>query len=270
MSPDRQETTSSEGGWLSRSVSVRLMNCGWLGLTAWHYDRMASPYWRLYWNANAGASVALGDRVTPLTPSCYVLISPFTPFDARLQRPVRHLNLQFTTEPGRLLSPGVWSFPITASIKSLLAEIVRRLHAEGEQRSLTTSLCCQALVYEALRAFPDGQLTFERRDERVERVVRIMEVNLSKPLPIAALAQRAGMHCNTLTRLFKQYTGHGPQDYCIHLRMEKAVMLLLSTRHSMEEIAEQTGFCSRFHLSRAFKHRFGNGPAAFRKMHGVG
>ena len=111
------------------------------------------------------------------------------------------------------------------------------------------------------------KLTFGRSDERVDRAVRIMEGHLSTPLPTTELARRLGLHFNTFTRLFKRETGHPPWNYYNHLRMQRAVLLLLSTRFSIKEIAEETGFCDRYHFSRAFARRHGVGPARFRLIH---
>jgi len=95
--------------------------------------------------------------------------------------------------------------------------------------------------------------------------MRMMESQLSEPLAIAELARRTGMHVNTFTRLFKRATGHAPQGYYNRLRLQRAVLLLLSTHHTIDDIAEQTGFCDRFHFSRAFARQYGSGPADFRR-----
>ena len=48
-------------------------------------------------------------------------------------------------------------------------------------------------------------------------------------------------------------------------RVERACVLLHATGNSIEQIAEATGFCDRYHFTRVFTRLRGVSPAAFRK-----
>ncbi|MDD5704569.1 MAG: AraC family transcriptional regulator [Kiritimatiellae bacterium] len=262
------KTLVTYGGLPTQPVGLQLIDCGWVRLLAWQYASIAAPYWRLYWNGNSGASLLFDGRCTHLVPSRGVLIPPQTACATRLRQPVWHFCMHFVTVPSGLwMSPGVYPFAVGHRLRPLLDDLAQRLRDETPRIGLRTTLLCHSLVYDALSQVADGGLAPRWKDERIERVVRLMAGNLSTPLSVSELAHRTGMHLNTFIRFFKRVTGHTPHDYYKHLRMERAVFLLLSTRGSIEEVAAQTGYCDRFDFSRAFARRHGIGPAAFRRRH---
>jgi transcriptional regulator GlxA family with amidase domain len=61
-----------------------------------------------------------------------------------------------------------------------------------------------------------------------------------------------------------------PRQYLMRLRLERAQRLIGTTPFTLEAIAEQLGFSSAFHLSAAFKKRFGVPPAVWRRGAGGG
>jgi transcriptional regulator GlxA family with amidase domain len=66
-------------------------------------------------------------------------------------------------------------------------------------------------------------------------------------------------------REFKRRTGLAPGQYLMRLRLERAQRLLGATPATLEAVSEQVGFSSAFHLSAAFKARFGVAPKVWRK-----
>ncbi|MEI8078649.1 MAG: hypothetical protein WCH61_03345, partial [bacterium] len=64
---------------------IQLLTCDHTRLDGrWNVDNYAAPYWRLYWNAQAGAQVTLDGVTTALEPNRFVLIPPETPFAGRV------------------------------------------------------------------------------------------------------------------------------------------------------------------------------------------
>ena len=74
------------------------------------------------------------------------------------------------------------------------------------------------------------------------------------------------MSKNAFMRLFKAQYGLTPHTVIQRKRIEKACIMLHFSNASIEQIAEATGFCDRFHFSRTFKHIQGIAPAAFRRQ----
>jgi AraC-like DNA-binding protein len=67
-----------------------------------------------------------------------------------------------------------------------------------------------------------------------------------------------------LRKDFKRLTGFAPNQYLLHLRLEKVKELLKNTGLSISEIAYQTGFESVSYLSKIFKKKMGIGPRGWR------
>lgn len=66
-------------------------------------------------------------------------------------------------------------------------------------------------------------------------------------------------------RMFKNYTGLSPRQYCLQIKIMRAKELLLSTNLSVKEISYELGFESIHYFSRLFKQKTGISPAKFRK-----
>lgn len=65
-------------------------------------------------------------------------------------------------------------------------------------------------------------------------------------------------------RMFKNYTGLSPRQYCLQLKIMRAKELLLSTDLSVKEISYELGFESIHYFSRMFKQKTGKSPSEFR------
>ncbi len=76
-----------------------------------------------------------------------------------------------------------------------------------------------------------------------------------------------GYHPYHITRVVKKETGMSLRNYVIHYRLRVAKDLLLTTRHTVAEIAFRTGFCSSAYFSKTFKEHSGLSPKEYRKIH---
>lgn len=69
-----------------------------------------------------------------------------------------------------------------------------------------------------------------------------------------------------LIRCFRRELNCTPHDYLLDHRLREAKQRLTTSAFSIEEIAEQCGFNSVSHFSRAFRKRIGMTPSEFRKI----
>lgn len=100
---------------------------------------------------------------------------------------------------------------------------------------------------------------------KVRQAERLMVERLAEGADMPALARELEMDYTRFRREFKKSTGLAPHQYLMRLRLEKAQRLLGATPATLDAIAEQAGFSSAFHLSAAFKDRFGVAPAHWRR-----
>ncbi len=91
--------------------------------------------------------------------------------------------------------------------------------------------------------------------------------NLHRPVTLAEMAQRA--HCSerTLLRQFRAETGQSPQQWLSARRVEAARAMLETTRHTVEEIARDTGLGTGANLRHHLRLSIGMGPRAYRRSY---
>ncbi|RWD50781.1 MAG: GlxA family transcriptional regulator [Mesorhizobium sp.] len=96
--------------------------------------------------------------------------------------------------------------------------------------------------------------------QAVIKVIEAMEANLTEPLPLDEIVGFAGLSRRQIERLFRRELGCSPSRYYLDLRLEKAHLLLISSRLPIVEIAMACGFVSASHFSKAYRDAYGCAP----------
>jgi len=126
----------------------------------------------------------------------------------------------------------------------------------------------QVLLFERPRAGSEAQphppLPETVSEPRVRRALLLMEQNLTRPVPIATVAQELGVSVRQLERLCREHVGVGPASLYRQLRMRYANWLIQNTDRSVTEIAIEAGFADCAHFSRQFKESYGLSPSTRR------
>lgn len=118
-----------------------------------------------------------------------------------------------------------------------------------------------------LRGFPQARLTGEPGHSRLHAAFLLLQERVSRGISNAELASTAGMSVNRFTKEFLRSYGTTPNKYLQIMRVNHAAHRLQQTDESLDSVAEEVGFCDRFHLSKAFRRIRGISPAAFRRGH---
>jgi AraC family transcriptional regulator, transcriptional activator FtrA len=92
---------------------------------------------------------------------------------------------------------------------------------------------------------------------------------LSDPLPVDALASRAGMSPRTFARRFREETGTTPHQWLTHQRLLAAQRRLETTSDSVDEIAMAVGFQTAATLQLHFRRALRTTPTAYRRRFSV-
>jgi len=103
------------------------------------------------------------------------------------------------------------------------------------------------------------------KSDRIQAALTYARDNLHKPLTVADLANAARLSPRQFSRAFHAETGQPPAKSIEILRVETARNLMEQSRHSIDEVARQTGFSDRDHMRRAFVRAFGQSPQALRR-----
>jgi transcriptional regulator GlxA family with amidase domain len=145
------------------------------------------------------------------------------------------------------------------------------LHLVRSRLGMAVALdVASVFIYDQARAATDAQplVSLGRLDgyhPRLAQAVRLMESHVDRPLPVSAIARRAGVTARTLEKTFLSSIGETPGAYYLRLRLNVARRLVLDTREPMAAIAARTGFSSAAAFSRAFSRTFGEAPVRMRR-----
>ena len=78
--------------------ALRIFTCCMVNLpgdSSWALTGMRSPFWRLYWNAQPGASIILDGINYPIDPDKLILVAPHTDGVGDITADVEHFYIHF-------------------------------------------------------------------------------------------------------------------------------------------------------------------------------
>lgn len=152
---------------------------------------------------------------------------------------------------------------MTASIDLALA-MIEKDYGQGVARSVARKL----VVYHR-RAGGQSQfsalLELEPKSDRIQRSIDYAKANLRRVLSVEELADAAGLSARQFSRAFRAETGQSPAKAVETLRVEAARLMMEQGRHSMDVIAEETGFAIADRMRRAFLRTLGQPPQTIRR-----
>ncbi|MDR0835514.1 MAG: AraC family transcriptional regulator [Tannerella sp.] len=99
----------------------------------------------------------------------------------------------------------------------------------------------------------------------VSLATHYMAENIEKKLTLKDLSSRFGYSESYLNRMFCKEFHFSPIDYFLHLKIERAVQLLLHTNMKINQIALKLGFDDPYYFSRFFKKIKGVSPKMYRE-----
>jgi transcriptional regulator GlxA family with amidase domain len=158
----------------------------------------------------------------------------------------------------------IWtSAGVTATIDLALAMVEKDLGAE-----IARAVARKMVVYHR-RAGGQSQfstlLELEPKSDRIQTVFDYAGRNLKRPLSVDELATAAALSPRQFSRVFRAETGQSPARAVERLRVEAARVLIEQGCHTLDAIAEQTGFGNRERMRRAFLRTIGQPPQTIRR-----
>ena len=99
-----------------------------------------------------------------------------------------------------------------------------------------------------------------RIDDRIARVVTLIEDDLSVSHSVADLAATACLSTSQFKALFQRYMGMACSEYLTRRRMEHAKTLLMNTDYPVAVVAAEVGYDDASAFSRRFRTLFGQSP----------
>ena len=158
--------------------------------------------------------------------------------------------------PQALLARETPFFAVPRAVEHLLGYVEARADSLAMEMDHVAPLLAAALAGpSADGAMPDGlqrAITFLRRAHR-------------RPIGCDDAARAAGLSTARLHALFAQWIGMGPGRYLSEIRLGHARDRLSGGTDPIAAIALDAGFSEQSAFSRAFRRRYGESPAAYRR-----
>lgn len=163
-----------------------------------------------------------------------------------------------------IIDGAIWtSAGMSAGIDLALGMIEKDFGAE-----LTRQVAQKLVVYHR-RAGGQSQhsalLEMDAKSDRIQTALAHARRNLRAPLSVEELAEAAHLSPRQFSRAFRAETGQSPAKAVENLRVEAARVMIEQSRHSIDEVAVETGFVDPERMRRAFLRAFGQPPQALRR-----
>lgn len=101
----------------------------------------------------------------------------------------------------------------------------------------------------------------------MNRIRTLLGEHVGETLTLRELSATASMSRSHFSHTFHAVLGMSLRDYIRDLRLQRAHLLLLASPLSLTAIAAESGFYDLPHLDKAFRHRLGISPLAFRQRY---
>ena len=99
------------------------------------------------------------------------------------------------------------------------------------------------------------------------RATELLSENLSGRIRLSQVAQECGLSISHFARSFKASFGVSTHRWIVQRRIERSQELLIHTRESLSDIAEQAGFADQAAFTRTFHQIMGMSPGRWRRDH---
>ena len=234
----------------------------------------------MYCKGGRGKIVVGGNRFSAERGHIY-LASPTVVHAIRQESGMRLGEIKFTIER-KVLYDAVAKLPSDIDVDGdlLLAAAMGEVLREGlSEMPYGYEMACSSLLlllFRLLRQYgivlaKDTEKFYAISDYRKEidllTVSEYIEMHLGERITLEALAERVHFSPSYLSARFKEKWGMPLIRYVNCRRIERAKELLVTSEHTLDEIASAIGFCSIHYFSRFFKQKVGISPNVYRISH---
>ncbi|MDO6492674.1 MULTISPECIES: AraC family transcriptional regulator [unclassified Cellulophaga] len=279
-----------------QSLRLTLLNTGYAKLgTSWDFDNVISPFTRMYYITKGTARVYHNDNVYHLKPGYMYLIPSFTyaryicddyheqyyiSFLEEINSGLSIYNFKNFEYEIKASEQGLYYFkrltilnanreiknsdPKTYDNRPTLQDFIKQNENLSTQEFLET----QGILTTLLSNFITNKKLpkeINLSNSNLNQILNYINKNLHLPITIEELANTCHYSTDYFSKLFLNTYGLRPNKYIQSKRIERAQLLLLTTKDSLEEIAQKVGFENVSYFSRSFKKHTEKTPASFRK-----
>ena len=136
----------------------------------------------------------------------------------------------------------------------------------SKENLTNTNMCLYNFI--ATFLYPDRQVNEKKQDAKnlITDTILYMQSELHRQLTVEDMALKQGISTSHFSALFRKATGMSPLDYFIHLKLQKACLLLYSSDIKIKKVATEIGYDDPYYFSRLFKKYMKVSPDQYRAL----
>lgn len=239
-------------------------------------------YYELYYVKHGSCRFFIDNALYDLHAGDFLIIPPREVHFNRYTTQCTRTNIYFRKKD--LADGGSWFHPAVGELVSR----VSFLHIPGSYRSFFEDLLAQMDLEDRVNDSVTAQmLTLDLRrlflcivrcavphanssgiatdsDAGILGAVQYINAHYSEPITLDFLAGQAGLSPSYFSRRFRMVTGLRMKEFLICIRLSHAETELLSTSHTITEVAMNNGFSDSNYFKDAFRKMYGQSPRAYR------
>lgn len=97
----------------------------------------------------------------------------------------------------------------------------------------------------------------------IQKGIKFIESRYLEEFEIEEVARECGMCLSLFYKSFKESTGLTPVEYKNRIKIQKAIEILRTKSHSLEDVSKMLNFCNQSYFIRTFKRFTGYTPKQF-------
>lgn len=148
-------------------------------------------------------------------------------------------------------------------IRALLEEIqcACKTNQDANAYEQTSALA----FFKTLQFLAKQKTKTKETPEQIEQIRLYISCNILENIKLSEISKHFYISEEHLIRLFKKHYDISPHQYILQSKLRIAMIMLHSTKDSIEEIANRLNFSDPRHFSAQFKKHIGIRPLAYRK-----
>ena len=275
------------------SLNLILLNAGHAEHYAnWNYEKIRSPFARIYYVTKGTATIMLDKGKHTLKPEYLYLLPSFTTHSDECTGEFALYYIHIY-ETGTNISGIFEHFDFPFEIKAIPIDLtlIERLISINSNRELkkydpksydntstllnTIAVSVNAPIAETMetqgilqqllsRFIKTATPKYVSTDKRILNALEYITNNIEKEINIRQLADICFLSLDHFIRLFKKEMKQTPLVYINEKRIEKALSLLIFTNQPVKDIAYQLSFENVSYFNRLFKKQTGCTPMEYR------